>query len=73
MAKIQFDVSPEELGIDADADAMVRVSIDTTERIAFFAVYEPNSPEPWGRNPNNMIQEDMDFDEALELWEKLNE
>lgn len=72
MTTFHFDVTPEEFGIDADEDTLVRVWIDTDEMTAEFAAYEPNCPDPWGRNPNNMLIEKLDYDEAMEVYKKVS-
>lgn len=67
---IEFEMDALEFGIaEAQEGDLVLVTIDTEEKKAWFVWYNPNNPKPLD-NPANHPSEDMNYEEALELYEK---
>ena len=68
---IEFEMDALEFGItDYNDGSVVRITIDTEEKAAWLVCYVPNHPDPYFRNYNNYPIEEMDFKEALELYEE---
>ena len=71
---IEFEMEAREFGIlDAVEDVHVLIAIDNEEKKAWFVVYEPFHAEAWARNPANYPSEEVDYEEALELYEQYKE
>lgn len=65
---IEFEMDARKFGVDdAGNNDLVLVTIDTEQKNAWFVWYNPNNPAPMNI-PANHPSEDMDFEEALELY-----
>ena len=67
---IEFEMDAREFGVhEAEAGDLVLVTIDNEEKKAWFVWYNPENPAPMD-NPANHPSEEMDFEEALELYQE---
>ena len=67
---IEFEMDAREFGVhEAEAGDLVLVTIDNEAKKAWFVWYNPNNPAPMN-NPANHPSEDMDYEEALELYQE---
>jgi hypothetical protein len=67
---IEFTMDAREFGVhDAEEGDLVLVTIDNEEKQAWFVWYNPNNPAPMN-NPANHPSEDLDYEEALALYEE---
>ena len=66
---IEFQMDAREIVAEAQEGDLVLVTIDTEEKTAWFVWYNPNNPKPLD-NPANHPTEDIDYEEALELYEQ---
>lgn len=67
---IKFEMNAREFGVhDAQEDDLVLITIDNEEKKAWFVWYNPNNPKPLD-NPANHPSEDMDYEEALDLYKE---
>ena len=67
---VEFEVDALEFGVaEAEKGDVVLITIDTDQKQAWYVWYNPNNPAPMN-NPANHPSEEMDFEEALELYEQ---
>ena len=67
---VEFEVDALEFGVaEAEAGDLVLVTIDNEAKKAWFVWYNPNNPAPMN-NPANHPSENLDYEEALELYEQ---
>ena len=67
---VEFEVDALEFGVaEAEKGDVVLITIDTDQKQAWYVWYNPNNPAPMN-NPANHPSEDMDYEEALELYEQ---
>ena len=67
---IEFEMDAFEFGVhDAQEGDLVLITIDNEEKKAWFVWYNPNNPAPMN-NPANHPSEDMDYEEAIELYQE---
>ena len=67
---IEFEMDAREFGVhEAEAGDLVLVTIDNEAKKAWFVWYNPNNPKPLD-NPANHPSENLDYEEALELYEQ---
>lgn len=67
---IEFEMDALEFGVaEAEEGDVVLITIDTEQKQAWGIWYNPNNPKPLD-NPANYPSEDIDYDEALKLYEQ---
>lgn len=68
---IEFEMDALEFGVaDAEEGDVVLITIDTDDKKARIIWYNPNHPDYYWRNPANHISEDLNYNEALQLYEQ---